>query len=124
MFTKMKSSNTSPVRGLITFPVAGATIGLLVFLAVALLPSLLYGGVAGVQLASGIFGVPDARTFGGNAFIVLGIVFAVTAVASLFAAFGAVAGASVDALTRATGSRPPSVPEQPGLLPIAAGRVT
>jgi hypothetical protein len=93
----MKTLNTSTV--------VGASIGLLVFLAVALLPSLLYGGVAGVQLASGIFGVPDAPTLAVNAFIVLGIVAAVTAVASLFAAIGAVAGASVDALTRATAVR-------------------
>jgi hypothetical protein len=112
----MKSLNVSTV--------VGASIGLLVFLAVALLPSLLYGGVAGVQLANGVFGGSYAPTFGVNAFIVFGIVSAVTAVASLFAALGAVAGALVDVLTRATFSRSRSVAVEPGLLPIPAVSVT
>jgi hypothetical protein len=72
---QMNRSNTPILRGLNTFSLVGASIGLLVFLVVALVPSLLYGGVAG-QLANGLFGVPD--------------------VASLFAALGAVAGAFVD----------------------------
>jgi hypothetical protein len=121
---KMKSLNTSTARGFNTSSIVGASIGLLVFLAVALLPSVLYGGIAGVQLARGIFGVPGAPTFGVDAFVVLGIVSAVTAVASLFTALGAVAGAFVDVLARATRSRPRSVAMQPGLLPIPAVNVT
>jgi hypothetical protein len=113
----MKRLNTSTVPGLNTFSIVGASIGLLVLLAVALLPSLLYGGVAGLQLANGIFGVPNAPTFGFNAGIVLVVV---SAVATLFVALGAVAGAFVDVLTRATCSRPRSVAMQPGVLPIPA----
>ena len=43
----------------------GAGIGLATFLAVALLPALLYGGYAGVLLAGGIFGTPVTASFGG-----------------------------------------------------------
>jgi hypothetical protein len=116
----MKRLNTSTVPGLNAVSIVGGGIGLLVFLAVALLPSLLYGGVAGLQLANGIFGVPGAPAFGFNAVILLGVVFAVTAVASLFVALGAVAGAFVDVLTRVTCSRARSVAMQPGVLPIPA----
>jgi hypothetical protein len=83
-----------------TFSFVGAGIGVVLFFAVALLPSLVYGGVASVQLASGVFGVSGAPTLGTSAFIVLGMVIAVTAAGSLFTAMGAVAGASLAALTR------------------------
>lgn len=80
----------------------GAGIGLATFLAVALLPSLLYGGYAGVLLASGIFGAPVAASFAVRALIVFGMVLGVTAVGSLFAVAGAAAGAAVGAILRAT----------------------
>jgi len=73
--------------------------GLALFLAEVLLPSLLYGGVAGVRMANTLFGVQQAHTHGVNTFIVVGIVGAVTALAALFAILGAVAGASVGKLT-------------------------
>jgi hypothetical protein len=76
----------------------GAGIGLALFLAVALLPALLYGGYAGVLLASGIFGAPVAATFAVRAMVVLGMVLGVTAVGSLFAVAGAAAGAAVGVL--------------------------
>jgi hypothetical protein len=81
------------------FPtLVGAGIGLALFLAVALLPSLLYGGYAGVLLAGGIFGTPVSASFAVRALIVFGMVLGVTAVASLFAVMGAAAGAAVGAL--------------------------
>jgi hypothetical protein len=83
-----------------TFSFVGAGVGVVLFLAIALLPSLVYGGVASVQLASGVFGASGAPTIGTSAFIVLGMVIAVTAAGSLFTAMGAVAGASLAALTR------------------------
>jgi hypothetical protein len=83
----------------VTFSVVGAFVGLLAFLAAALLPAMMYGGVAGVRLATGVFGVPSAHPYGVNAFVVTGIVCSVTAIAALFAAMGAVAGASVGALS-------------------------
>ncbi len=78
--------------------VIGAGVGLVVFLAVALLPALLYGGYAGVLLAGGIFGTPVASTFLVKALIIFGMVFGVSAVAALFAVAGAAAGAAVGAL--------------------------
>ena len=79
----------------------GAGIGLAVFLAIALLPSLLYGGYAGVLLAGGIFGTPIKATFLVRALIVFGMVLGVTGVGALFAVGGAVAGAAVALLTGA-----------------------
>ena len=51
----------------------GAGIGLALFLAVALLPAMLYGGYAGVLLAGGIFGTPLEPTFLVRALIVFGM---------------------------------------------------
>ncbi len=77
----------------------GAAVGLAAFLAIALLPALLYGGYAGVLLAGGIFGTPVEPTFLVRALIVFGMVMGVTAVGSLFAVAGAAMGAAVSALT-------------------------
>jgi hypothetical protein len=76
----------------------GAAVGLALFLAVALLPALLYGGYAGVLLAGGIFGTPVKATFLVRALIVFGMVLGVTSVASLFAVAGAALGAAVSVL--------------------------
>ncbi len=84
-----------------TSTLIGAAVGLAAFLAIALLPSLLYGGYAGVLLAGGIFGTPVESTPLVRALIVFGMVFGVTGVASLFAVGGAALGAAVGALTRA-----------------------
>lgn len=82
-----------------THSLVGAGIGLVLFLAVGLLPTILYGGYAGVLLASGLFGAPVGATFAVRALIVGGMVVGVTAVAALFAVAGAAAGAAVGALT-------------------------
>ena len=84
----------------------GAGIGLAVFLAIALLPALLYGGYAGLLLAGGIFGTPVEPTFLPRALIVFGMVLGVLAVGSLFAVVGAAAGAAVGALTSLGAARP------------------
>ena len=76
----------------------GAGIGLAVFLAVALLPAILYGGYAGVLLAGGIFGTPVTASIGVRALIGFGMLLGVTAVGSLFAVAGAAAGAAAGAL--------------------------
>ena len=77
----------------------GAGIGLAAFLAIALLPALLYGGYAGVLLAGGIFGTPVQATFAVRALIVFGMMLGVVGVGSLFAVGGAAVGAAVGALT-------------------------
>ncbi len=84
----------------------GAGIGLALFLAVALLPAMLYGGYAGLLLAGGIFGTPVQATLLPRALIVFGMVMGVVGVGSLFAVLGAAAGAAVGALTSLTLSKP------------------
>lgn len=86
-----------------THSLVGAGIGLVLFLAVGLLPTILYGGYAGVILAGGLFGTPVAASFAVRALIVFGMVLGVTAVAALFAVAGAAAGAAVGALTSGAG---------------------
>ncbi len=80
----------------------GAGIGLAAFLAIALLPALLYGGYAGVLLAGGIVGTPVQPTFLVRGLIIFGMVMGVTAVGSLFAVGGAAIGAAVAALAAPT----------------------
>ncbi len=81
------------------FTLVGAGIGLAIFLAVAMLPAILYGGYAGLLLAGGIVGTPVQPTFLVKALIIFGMMLGVTGIASLFAVLGAVAGAAVGALT-------------------------
>ena len=83
-----------------TFTLVGGGLGLALFLALGLLPSVLYGGYAGVLLAGGIFGTPVEGTVLARAFIVAGMVIGVAVCAALFASAGAAAGAGVAALTR------------------------
>ena len=90
-------TNTNKTPALI-----GAGLGLATFLAIALLPAMLYGGYAGVLLAGGIFGTPVTASLGVRALIVFGMVLGVTAVGSLFAVAGAALGAAVGAMVRAT----------------------
>ena len=84
----------------------GAGLALATFLAVGLLPAMLYGGYAGVLLAGGIFGTPVQATLLARALIVFGMVMGVVGVGSLFAVVGAAAGAAVGALTSATVRKP------------------
>ena len=84
-----------------SYTLIGAAVGLALFLAIALLPALLYGGYAGVLLAGGIVGTPVKATLLVRALIVFGMVLGVVSVAGLFAVGGAVAGAAVSILARA-----------------------
>jgi hypothetical protein len=81
------------------FSLVGAGIGLALFLAIAMLPAILYGGYAGLLLAGGIVGTPVQPTLLVKGLIIFGMVLGVTGIASLFAVLGAVAGAAVGALT-------------------------
>jgi hypothetical protein len=81
-----------------TMTLFGAGLGLAIFLALGLLPALLYGGYAGVLLAGGIFGAPIQPTFLVKALIGFGMVLGVVGVGSLFTVGGAVTGAAVSAL--------------------------
>jgi hypothetical protein len=90
----------------------GAAVGLALFLPFALLPSMLYGGYAGVLLAGALSGTPISAGLLPRALIVLGMILGVTTVAALFAAAGAAAGAAVGALVRTTTPAKPAAQEQ------------
>jgi hypothetical protein len=75
----------------------GASIGLVVYFFVGLLPSMLLGGSAGAQLALGLLG--EAPGYGVSAIMVLGVVSATTVGAAFFAVLGAVAAAAIHQLT-------------------------
>ena len=78
--------------------IIGAAVGLAIFLAVGLLPALLYGGYAGVLLAGGIFGTPLLPTFAVRVLIMFGMVLGTIGVGALFTVGGAVVGAGVGTL--------------------------
>ncbi len=84
-----------------TYTLIGAGVGLATFLAIGLLPSLLYGGYAGVLLAGGLFGTPIQATILTRALVVFGMALGVVGVGGLFAIGGAAAGAAVAVLTGA-----------------------
>jgi hypothetical protein len=83
------------------YTLIGTAVGLASFLALGLLPALLYGGYAGVLLAGGIFGTPLQATLLVRSLIVFGMVLGVVGVGSLFAVGGAAAGAAVSVLAGA-----------------------
>jgi hypothetical protein len=87
-----------------TTTLVGAGIGLALFLALGLLPSLVYGGYAGVLLAGGIFGTPLKAAIGARILIVLGMALSAIGVGSLFAVAGAALGAAVGTLVGAAPS--------------------
>ena len=89
-----------------TFTLIGAAVGLALFVAVALLPAILYGGYAGVLLAGGIFGTPVSATFLVRALIVFGMVLGVVGIGSLFAVSGAAFGAAASVLAGAPAATP------------------
>jgi hypothetical protein len=93
----MKDFTPSQERRMDT--VIGAGFGLALFLGIALLPAMVYGGYAGLLLAGGIFGTPVEATLLPRALIAFGMVLGVAAVGSLFTVAGAVVGAAVGALS-------------------------
>jgi hypothetical protein len=86
-----------------TSTLIGAGLGLVLFLAVAMLPAMLYGGYAGVLLAGGIFGTPLAPTFLVRTLIIGGMILGTVGIASLFTVLGAVVGGGVSVLTEIPG---------------------
>ncbi len=89
-----------------TSTLVGAAIGLAAFLALGLLPALLYGGYAGVLLASGLLGAPVHATLLVRVLVVAGMVLGALSVGALFTIGGAAAGAAVSILAGA-GERAP-----------------
>lgn len=91
-----------------TSTLIGAALGLALFLAIALLPALLYGGYAGVLLAGGIFGSPLQPTLLVRMLIIGGMILGTLAVGSLFTVAGAVFGGGISVLTEVVSRTPAS----------------
>ncbi|MBI5067957.1 MAG: hypothetical protein HZB56_06930 [Deltaproteobacteria bacterium] len=89
-----------------TFPIVGAGFGIAAFLAIGLLPSLVYGGYAGIVLAGALFGTPVASTLAVRILAIVGMVMGVVGVGALFAVGGAALGAGVEVLVGAGGREP------------------
>jgi hypothetical protein len=68
----------------------GGVAGLMVFLVIGLLPSLLYGGYAGVMLGSALFGTPIHEHMLAQATVVLGVLFGLLATGAVFVLGGAI----------------------------------
>lgn len=79
----------------------GAALGVVVFLFVGLLPSLVYGGWTGLVIAGALFGHPVPMHLGAKAMIGGGIVLGVLAVAALFTVLGSVAGSLLGLVVQA-----------------------
>ena len=74
---------------------AGAAVGFVLFLGIGLLPSLLYGGYAGLLLAAGIFGTPVQPGLLTKGLVVFGMALGVFGTAAFFAVAGAAAGSGI-----------------------------
>ena len=74
---------------------AGAGIGFALFLGVALLPAIMYGGYAGLLLAGGIFGTPVEPGLLSRGLVVFGMVLGVFGTAAVFCVAGAAAASAV-----------------------------
>jgi hypothetical protein len=75
-----------------TVALAGAAVGFALFLGIGLLPALMYGGYAGLLLATGIFGAPVQPGLLSGGLVVFGMVLGVFGTGSLFVVAGAAAG--------------------------------
>ena len=82
-----------------TVTLVGALAGFALFLGLGLLPSLMYGGYAGLLLANGIFGTPVPATLAARGLVGFGMVLAVMAAASVFTVAGAACASFLGHLT-------------------------
>jgi len=78
-----------------TVAMVGAGLGLALFLAIGLLPALMYGGYAGLLLAGGIFGTPVPPGALARGLVVFGMMLGVFGTAAVFAVAGAAAASAV-----------------------------
>ncbi|HUJ26323.1 MAG TPA: hypothetical protein VLW85_09910 [Myxococcales bacterium] len=78
-----------------TVALVGAAVGFALFLGIALLPALTYGGYAGLLLATGIFGAPVPAGLLSGGLVVFGMVLGVFGTAALFIVAGAAAGSLI-----------------------------
>lgn len=86
----MGKNKTARLNGANPITFLGGVMGLAIFIGVGLLPSLLYGGYAGLILGSAIFGTPIHESVFGQATVVLGVVSGVLAIGGIFVLGGAI----------------------------------
>ena len=84
-----------------TFVFGGGIAGLVSFLAVGLLPSIVYGGFAGVTLAAAILGHPVGGSILARGIVVFGTVVGLLATAAIFVVAGAALAAGLYSAMRA-----------------------
>lgn len=83
-----------------TFAFGGGIVGLVTFLFVGLLPSIVYGGFAGVTMASSILGGPADGSLIGRALVVFGMVVGLLGAGGVFIVIGAALGAGAYGIVR------------------------
>jgi hypothetical protein len=82
-------------NGYKTSTFVGGVVGLVGYIAIGLLPSIVYGGFAGVALATSLFGTPIDAGWMARGVVVFGMVIGLLATAALFVVVGAALGAGV-----------------------------
>jgi len=87
--TKTQSTKSNSQRA---FTFGGGVLGLLAYLAIGLLPSLVYGGYAGVSLSVALFGAPLDGSLISRSIVGFGMLVGVLSTAGLFVVLGAVLG--------------------------------
>jgi len=87
-----------------TFSFGGGVVGLVTFLVVGLLPSIVYGGFAGVALASAILGGPVGVSIFARTLVVLGMTIGLLGTAGIFVVLGGALGAAIFHAARLAGS--------------------
>jgi len=83
----------------------GGGIGLVIFLAIGLLPSLVYGGYAGAMLVGAIFGAPIHTSILAQGVVVFGMLIGLLANAAVFVLAGAAVGAGLGSMARFVAAR-------------------
>ncbi len=83
-----------------TFAFGGGIVGLVSFLFIGLLPSIVYGGFAGVTLASALLGGPVEGNLFARGLVVFGMVVGLLSCAAVFVVVGAALGAGAYAALR------------------------
>ena len=97
----MESKSSERLSGANPITFLGGVLGLATFIGVGLLPSLLYGGYAGLLLGSAIFGTPIHESVFGQAAVVLGVISGALSVGGIFVIGGAILGSGAYSLISA-----------------------
>ncbi len=86
------------------FTIAGAVLGLALYVLVGALPALVYGGYAGVALVGWLFGTPVQVSLASRAIVLFAMGSGVVLVGAMFVIGGAVAGTAIGLLAGKPGA--------------------